>query len=120
MSMEEYVQARAAFEAATDERSSVIARLSNIVKSLEHSPELFQFTNCTGGFPIEVATNRAAPTANATEWPSAQQIQDILVRWHNAKFEAENAWSRLTPDQQKAMQPPTKFYDPPTKSYARC
>lgn len=106
MSMEDYANKKAAFDRVTAERTQIIARTHEIVKAMAQSPNLFHFANCEGGFPAEVALNRTAPTVSADEWPTAQKIQNVLSRWHAAKFAAETAWRALSPDQQKAMNPP--------------
>lgn len=107
MSMEDYAAKKTAFDRATAERTQIIGRAHEIAKAMAQSPALFHFANCEGGFPAEVVMNRAAPTVAADQWPTAQQIQNVLVRWHSAKADAENAWRALSEDQRKAMQPPT-------------
>jgi hypothetical protein len=104
--MDEYVKRKAALEQATAARALMLGRLHETTKAMMQSPDLFHFANCQhGGFPPEVIMNRAAPSADANGWPTAQQIQDVLVAWHNARGAAVNAWRALSGDEQKVMQP---------------
>lgn len=106
MTMQEYAQKKSAFERATAERLHMIGKLHEATKAMVQSPELFHFSNCDGGFPPEVIMNRAAPTFDAGGWPSAQQIQSVLVRWHDARKSVLDAWRSLSQDEQRSMRPP--------------
>ncbi len=106
MTMEEYANLRAKYEQATAARTQMIATLNSAVRAMLQSPALFHFSNCEGGFPAEVIMNRTAPSFDANQWPTAVQIQQVFVRWHEARQAAESAWRGLSPEQQKAMQPP--------------
>lgn len=106
MSMEAYAKAKAEFDRATAERTQIIGRTHEIIKALAQSPDRFHFSNCEGGFPMEVIMNRASPSASAEQWPTAQQIQNTLVRWHNTRASTMDAWQALSTEQRSVMQPP--------------
>ncbi|HWD26746.1 MAG TPA: hypothetical protein VG387_06255 [Rhizomicrobium sp.] len=114
MTMQEYAQKKAAFERATAERTQLLGRTHEIVTAMMKAPDQFHFSSCQsayGGFPPGVAMGRGT-SVPASEWPTAQQIQDVLVRWHAAREDAMNAWRALPKDEQSAMQPPEPFYQP--------
>jgi hypothetical protein len=106
MSVHDYIQKKTLFENVTAERTQMIGVLHGATRAMAEAPSAFHFSNCAGGFPPEVAFNRAAPTFDAQQWPTAQQIQNVLVRWHSAREGVLNAWRALSQSEQKAMQPP--------------
>ena len=110
MSMEDCAEKKAAFDCATQARQRTIRHLSEIVKRFERSPDTFFFSNCGGGLPAEIVLKYGSSSADASVWPTAQQIQDILVEWYNAKHAAENAWRALSEDQRRIMRAPNASY----------
>src|SRR5437773_10374175 len=106
MSMEEYAQKKAAFDQVNRERQGIINTLEGLAGALRENPDGFHFSNIEGGFPAEVIFGRNSPSFDGRRWPSAQNIQNALVQWHQARQEMHGSWDRLTPEQKGAMQPP--------------
>lgn len=59
-----------------------------------------------GGFPPHLmGSNR---TINADDWPTGQQIGQLLSRWHSVRFETQQAYERIPLSEREGIQPPSE------------
>lgn len=53
-------------------------------------------------FPAEAMVH----TINPDNWPSAQQLAEILSGWHQTRQVANNAWNAIPRERRTSLQPP--------------
>lgn len=63
-------------------------------------------SNAAGGYPPELILANTNNTINANEWPTAQQMTDILLAWHKAREEMRNAYAAIPESQRSVVKPP--------------
>lgn len=107
MITERYFEAMNEFDnvcaAALDTISVVVA----VGAKLRERPESFMFSNVSQGMPAEVALTQTQ-SFNAQQWPTAEQIQVAMYRWHEAYRLAESAYFALSPSEQSNVVRPVK------------
>lgn len=107
MMIDSYIQKRAQFVEVQKQRDAMIKLVCDLGSSMQRSPDTFHFSNTSGGgYPAEIALSRAAPSFDTRQWPTADQLHAVLVKWHEAKHALNSAWSALTQEQKQALQPP--------------
>lgn len=92
-----------------DALSAINKRLAAVVEGLTRQPESFYFTNIptqtVAG--ISIAAGAGHDGAN---WPTPEQIQRLIMALHQAKHRASEAYSRLKPSEQRAINLPAGIH----------
>ena len=101
-----YIAKRKEFEQAQKDRDQIIGKVVAVAAGLQSHPDKFNFSNIPGGFPPEVIMNRASPSVDGNRWPTATEIQNALVQWHQSRQAMFNAWEAIPREDRSAFQPP--------------
>lgn len=105
--IENYQQAVSEIQAAIHEAERMVQIVSSGAALLRNNWKRTMMSNVDGGFPAEIALS--SKSFNGREWPTGQQLADVLVRYHNACRNLQNAY-RAIPDSQRAVvQEPEEF-----------
>ena len=108
-----YLDARKAYEAAKREVYRKRDIVASVASALQTFPAAFMFSNLPSSMPLEVANHRNARTADAKEWPTAEQIQSSLALWHDTRGKMNQAWSRIPIEDRIGLEaPPFKEGEP--------
>lgn len=83
---------------------AVIDQVIAVAAALQDNPLGVMFSNTVTGMPMSVGTERAV--ADASKWPTAEQLQQVLAQWHNARLAASQAWNAVPPPDKAQMKPP--------------
>jgi len=103
--IEQYQAAKSGFEAAT-KRCIEIAGIVNRAAVALRDWKKTMISNVSAGFPAEVALNRFAPSIDANEWVSAQDLAMALSDYHKAKTAMHNAYNAIPAGQRDVIVPP--------------
>lgn len=57
-----------------------------------------------GGFPGHLMGS--SRSINANDWPTGQQIGQLLSRWHSVHFETQQAYQRIPQSEREGIQLP--------------
>ena len=57
-----------------------------------------------GNFPCELMGG--SQTINANDWPTGQQIGQLLSQWHSLHSATQQAYEQIPDDQRDVVQPP--------------
>jgi hypothetical protein len=101
-----YIAKRIAFNEIQRERDALISFLVSTIAEMNQSPETFHFANTPGGLPPEVTMSRNSPNIDGRRWPTAEDIQSQVIKWHAAKREMLEAWRGVPEAEHGALQPP--------------
>jgi hypothetical protein len=100
------------YKQATDEVMDAMRNAERVAGIVRHGADVLGqwkraiVANCQGAFPPEIGMNPNAPTINASEWPSGQQIADALGRFHDARIRLKNAYQAIPDSERSVVQPP--------------
>jgi hypothetical protein len=83
----------------------MISVVVGVASALQQNPLRVMFSNAAIGMPMDVAFGRSA-TANARDWPTADQIQQALAQWHHARAQVSQAWNTVPPNDRNSLRPP--------------
>lgn len=89
-----YIDAKRELDSIT-EKIEKLQRFIEEVGNALRNPFRFIVSDVSVGFPPEVAMVRGIPTLHANEWPTAQQIAELLSSLHRAYHDARNAFMRI-------------------------
>jgi hypothetical protein len=106
----------AAYQTAIGQLQAAQKQVEQYVRIIEHAAGLLNrdgwktamMSNVQGGFPAEIAFSRREGI-NGSDWPTAQQLADALVAWHNAKQAVKNAYQAIHASERSVVQPPDKY-----------
>ena len=91
-----------------DEATAAVQRTVDLIhatsQDLQQDWRQVSVSNVTGGFFDHVMAS--GRRINASQWPTGQQIADLLIRWHTLHFAAERAYSEFPEDQRAEIHPP--------------
>lgn len=105
-SVETYLSARTEFITIQNELHKIRDTVATVASSLQSRPGHFMFSNLPLGMPAEVGMSRDSVSVDAKQWPTAEQIQNKLRQWHEARDKMLSLWRGLPTEHQAAMQPP--------------
>lgn len=89
----------------TEMLSGITKRLAAVVESLTRHPDSFYFDNISTQTTSGIS--RAAEVGHdGSNWPSPDQIQRLVIAIYQAKHRAAEAYSRLNPAEQRAINLP--------------
>jgi len=98
------------YSTANDELDKALAKIQqmrNIIaevgQALLRPYELIVSNVKSGGFPAEVVMGSGIPSLNAQQWPTAEQIAEVLADLHKKRHEAENTWGALSEADRKLV-----------------
>jgi hypothetical protein len=63
--------------------------------------------NVSGGFPADIAFSRES--INGNDWPTGQQLADVLQAYHATRQALKNAWGAIPPDERAVVHPPETY-----------
>src|SRR2546426_9350132 len=92
-----YQESLSAVVAAQKKAEAVVERIAEINRKLQDWRKVM-ISNGKHGFPPEISANMRSPTVDVRNWPTADQLEQVLVDWHNARQAAQNAWLQVPLD----------------------
>ena len=104
--VDEYLSVRQEFQKAEDEINRYAEITKTVSSALERSRSRFIFSNTNPGLPSEAGMSRDSTSVDGKGWPTAEQIQEALSRWHDARGEMQSAWSRVPDEHRSSLQQP--------------
>jgi hypothetical protein len=108
MSTDAYLDAKATFERIDKEVRQLGETIANVGFSISRSPGpgRFSFSNVGGKFPMDAVMGEECATSNGSSWPTAQQVNDRLGDWHDAKSAMMATWRAIPPERRSGLLPP--------------
>lgn len=103
---DEYLKARAEFIRVQGELRRIRDTVTTVARMLHSRPDRLLFRNLSSAAP-RVAKSRVEIAAE--DWPTAEQLQALLVRWRGARKRMLDCWRRLPRDQQATVERPLKI-----------
>jgi hypothetical protein len=100
-----YLDAMHQLDEVTDELGGIVSVIGAVAEALKSKPARFMFSDITPELPSEVVLGHAT-RVEGDKWPSAEKIQDLLLRWHTAKKQALAAWSAISKSDQSHLKSP--------------
>lgn len=73
--------------------SSLISKIGSL---LTRNPYKFVVSNVKANFPAEVTMVEDIPRLNADEWPTAEQIAEVLADLHQKRKAVRDVWHSLS------------------------
>jgi len=105
-SADAYLDARAEFERHNEQVEALARVLSQVARAVAQRPGHFSFTNCSVRLPPQASMGPFAVGVDANDWRSAQQIHELLAKWHEARSAMIKAWQGLPQHWRRGVQPP--------------
>lgn len=96
-----YQEALKQLETSTSQVERYVVEILNGASKLRHW-ESVVISNSGIGFPIEAH----GESIDANNWPSAQQLAEVLSEWHKVYHAVNNAWNAIPKDRRVGIQPP--------------
>ena len=92
--------------------------LGRAVEALENRPEHFRFEGLDA---IRMPRLGTSPFADAADWPTAMQMQQVLADWHATGARLAAAWEALWPRDRDLLErsSPDSANIPKTTAYRR-
>jgi len=104
-----YIDAKRELDSLTEKVEKLQRFVEEVGNSLRN-PFRFMVSDVSVGFPPEIAMSRGIPTLYANEWPTAQQIAELLASLHKAYLDARNAFMRIPePDRKNVAHLPDRY-----------
>ncbi len=86
-----------------------VERVVRIVRQGARALEDWQHASVSS-MPSDWRTpTRPDETIDALQWPTAQQIADVLMIWHAARHEARTAWQKVPPADRAGLPEPPAY-----------
>ena len=107
-SVEDYLRARREREAARDTAQQMADTLGEIAVAFDEDWARISMLNVDPdkGFALEKARDPTAPTFDAREWLTAQEIAKVLTDYHAADQKVHHLWKHLEKGQRQELSPP--------------
>jgi hypothetical protein len=83
-SVRKYLDAMHQLDEIADELGGVFNTIGMVAEALRTKPARFIFSDVAPDLPPEVVLGHAT-RVEGDKWPSAEIIQELLLRWHTAK-----------------------------------
>ncbi|WP_439605477.1 hypothetical protein [Shinella sp.] len=109
MSIEAYLDARDAFAQAKARVDEYARELSIISDALRNKPNKIIVSNVSLGLPMEASMSRDSLSIDGSGWKTAEQFQQMLSDFHDAKSKMQNAWSTIPESRRAGLQQPITF-----------
>ena len=97
-----YLDARQHLLQAKSAADAVVAEIRQAALLLTNWQNV-RVGNGTATFPADDQLDRVI---DARTWPTADDLAQTLVRWHEAKRETEGAWGRVVQRDREGLRPP--------------
>lgn len=97
-----YLDARNEFDQATRNAG----RLTDIIVEAGRHLQRWQevtVSNVGVGFPAELI---GGPSIDAHQWPTAEELAEVLASWHDARHTTRNAWRAVPDSDHQGLQSP--------------
>jgi hypothetical protein len=101
-----YLAARAEFEVVHTQLMDIATAIDSVAAALRSAPGAVMFSNLPGGRPPETPRGGRSKSFDARQWPSAEQIQRLLISWHAARDKMMAAWAAISDPVRAGLQPP--------------
>lgn len=103
---DEYLKARAEFIQVQGKLRRIRDTVTTVAQILHSRPDHLIFRDLSSADP-RVGKGRVEIAAE--DWPTAEQLQALLVRWRGARKRMLDCWRRLPRDQQATVERPLKI-----------
>lgn len=107
--IEEYLSARSDFIEVRRELHRIRDVVATVASALHSRPERFAFNGLLIEMPKGAVLSRGSVQIDASQWPTAEQIQDQLRKCHEARRRMLDCWNRIPSEHQCALQPPPEM-----------
>ncbi len=96
-----YQDALQDFNSATKEAEGLVMAITSVANALRDWKRVTVADNKTG-FPLEAH----GYSINPDNWPTIQQIAEVLSGWHRVRHVMNNKWNAIPHDRRVGLQPP--------------
>lgn len=103
MNTEKYQQLYKDFQILSEKIKKIQSILQNVFFQIDRDPEKLIFSDVGNLLPEQ---SSLPITANGKEWPTAQEIQDLVRNYFIAKRNLEIEWGNLDSASRSALRPP--------------
>ena len=103
---EECVSALSEVHETYDSLDAIRKLAVSVIDGLGSSIDTFHFTNISTPSVAGITMESTKPGIDGKLWPTADQIQELVVKHYKAKQTAMQSYSQLTPAEQKSIQYP--------------
>ena len=105
-----YSDAKQEYDRWMDEARDLSKHYQELSRALRKEPPMVMFENLAAGpsFPSEITTKKRIPHYDATRWPTAAQVAEVVVHCVNAQKRARAAYDALSEAEQQTVAPPPK------------
>jgi hypothetical protein len=86
--------------------TDVATAMGSVSAALRSNPGEVMFSNISGGLPPETPMGGRSKSFDGRQWQSAEQIQQLLIRWHAARNKMMGAWADVPSQARAGLQPP--------------
>jgi hypothetical protein len=105
-----YSEAKQEYDRWLDEARDLSKLYHELSRALRKEPPMVMFENLSAGagFPTEIATKKRIPHYDATRWPTAAQVAEVVVNCSDARRRALAAYDALSEAEQQSVTRPPK------------
>lgn len=103
-----YHDARVAYRAADRAHAELADFLRTFAKHFSERPDKVCFANCSAMAPLGISIDPASLSFDATRWPTADAIQDIIGVRHATRDTLEMAWANLPAELRDGTEAPPR------------
>lgn len=108
VSTDMYIDARSAFVRVDTELKEVADVLRVVSDALKRQPGKFVFENVEPGLPVPAGLVHDAISIYGSQWKSAEQIQTLLAKWHDARKQMVSTYNDLPDHRRDGVQAPPR------------
>ncbi|MCJ2115170.1 hypothetical protein MKK65_00905 [Methylobacterium sp. J-001] len=108
--IEAYLNARLAFEECRTEIETIADEIVRVGALIKKDPARICFSDTENDLPPGSFSGQKYP---ASDWKSASELQNLLVRFHAARANLRAAWTVVPPALRSGLQPPPTGVLPP-------
>jgi hypothetical protein len=112
MSTDAYLDAKKAYEDHSQALRAFAATLRKVSDAIAANPGRFIISNVATGLPMSAM---GGSSVNGDEWKSADQIQQMLLKWHQLRDRMLQAWESVPNDRKNGLVPPPGVDAPPRR-----
>mgnify|MGYP003335738749 CR=1 FL=1 len=89
-----YLDARRRLDDIESDLNNVTGAVSTVAEALKNNRGRFMFSDIAPEMPPEIALGHTT-RLSGDQWPTAERIQELLIRWHVARREALTDWNAI-------------------------
>ena len=105
-----YSDAKQEYDRWKDEAHNLSKLYHDLSRALGKEPPMLMLENLSAGpdFPSEITAKKRIPRYDATRWPTAAQVAEVVVNCVNAHRRALAAYDALSEAEQQSVARPPK------------